>query len=118
MLSKEQIDRLADTVNEKVNLPFITESLEKTIFVQAIEVIDAKLEEVVPPDVLAFLNDLDDGLDEAEVKKWAEKESNMINERLNIPILDASQETQLLVTILEYILEGLKKNATLDKLIA
>jgi hypothetical protein len=113
MLTEAQIDTLADKVNAKINLPIVGERLERMLIKFGLNKLNARLEQVLPPEMSQLLDDAADGLSEAEVQLIEEKVVTYLNAEINIPILSEDQEKKLIETVVEELINAMKKGKTL-----
>ncbi len=113
MLTEEQIETLANKVNKEVNISIIGERLEFILIRFGIRRLDAKLQEVLPPDLYKMLEDASDGLSDEEIKVIEDKVVTILNEKVNVPILDEEQEKKLITAMMDKIIKALQKGKTL-----
>jgi translation elongation factor EF-1beta len=114
MLTEVQINALADKVNAKIDLPIVGERLERMLIKFGLNKLNAKLAEVLPPEMSQMLDDAADGLSDEEVQLIEEKVVTYLNEKINIPILNEDSERKLIETVVEELISALKKGKTLS----
>lgn len=114
MLSSEQIDAVTAKVNAKVNLPLLGERAEAAIFKMAVKQVLAFLEQNVPEDWGALINDTSEGLTPEEVDVIADKLVRFMNARIDIPLLGEDVEAKVFKIVVGFIIESMSKNKSLD----
>lgn len=112
MLSDEQIDWLADRLNEKVNLPIIGEKAEKAIITNALYKVLDVIEEELPPELVEFIDDATDGLEpqsEAEMDRIKDDMATFLNNNINLPLIGERKEQKVFEYIVDFIFEAMRK---------
>lgn len=112
MLTKKQINKIADALNEKINIPKVPEKWEKPIFRKGLKVIDKALDKKLPEEVKSILADATDGITDAEaeiVKEAVLKEVQKKTDDLP-PFLDKIAD-EFAVKAIDEIMKYLKKGA-------
>ena len=105
MLSDAQITQLADKINEKVNIPILSERREQKIIENLLRRVDDEIAKHLPPALQDIWNKLDDGINAAEAEELGDELTKLINEKLDIPLLNEQQEEKVLGTIVDLVME-------------
>ena len=116
ILTDVQINYLADKVNERVNLPLLGEKGERMVITRAIEKILEQLEENLPEELLALINDVNNGFlpgDAADAKRARKACIRYLNNKVNIPLVSERKEQRLFTIVVESLFEAMKKGRRL-----
>lgn len=105
MLTEEQIDRLADTLNESVDIPFAGEDSEKELLVTLLEQIDNQLGEI--DELNEIIDAVADGsVDEGEVEDMKSRAVEILNEHVDIPFVGEGSEEAMLRPVVDALVEA------------
>lgn len=115
MLSNEEVNALAQKVNQSINLPFIKEEREFVVFVKLIKWIDRKLYQLLPNEYYKLVKDSTDGISKEEARVIEERVTPIINNVVNIPVLTEKQEAKLISLILGLIINAMLKGFKLEE---
>ena len=109
MLTKEQIDRLADTLNESVDIPFTGEDTERDLLVSVLEKIDDQLGEVGDEfhDIIDAL--ADGSVDDAELEDMKARAVEILNEHVDIPFVGEGSEAALLEPVVDALIDSARE---------
>ena len=106
MLTEEQIDRLADTLNESLDIPFTGEDSEKELLITLLEQIDNQLGEV-GEEFNGIIDAVADGsVDEDEVEEMKSRAVELLNEHVDIPFVGESSEAAMLQPVVDALVEA------------
>lgn len=100
MLNEEQISSIAATLNEKINIPLMSEEKEQSMLEQAVGMINEQLSAVtgnLPESVQDILSRLADGISEEEAAELKEALVPALNEKVDIPFIGEEQEADMLI---------------------
>lgn len=100
MLSEEQISSVAAGLNEKINIPMLSEDKEQQMLEQAVGMINEQLAVVtegLPDSVKDILVRLQDGISEEEAAELKEALVPALNEKIDIPFIGEEQESDMLL---------------------
>jgi len=114
MLTDEEIAALAVKVNEKFNVPFLSEEKEFIVFVKIIKWIDRQLYAILPNEYYELVHDSSNGISDKEMVAIRARISPLINKVVDIPILSEGVEEMLIGFILDIILSALVKGFHLE----
>ncbi len=114
ILNENQINHIVDAVNKKVNIPILGEKAEAKLIrkfvVEALE----KLEEILSPEVLAYVNNASAGLVKGANLKEAKKRTvKMVNKDVNIPFISERREAQIFTIIIDIIFDAMQQGKEL-----
>lgn len=107
MLTNEQVLVLANKVNKKVNIPFLSEDKEFTVFFKIIRWIDKELYKLLPNEYYALIHDSSDGISEDEAENLKSRLVPLINKVIDIPILPEGVEAFVIDLILGLIINAM-----------
>ena len=115
MLTIEEVNALAQKVNETINLPFLNEEKEFVVFTKVIKWIDRQLYQLLPNEYYELVKDVRDGISKEEAIKIEERLTPLINNAINIPILTERQEEKLISLVLGLIINAMIKGFNLEE---
>jgi len=105
MLSESQINKIVQKLNAKIDIPIINERKEEKILENVLTKLDNKVAKELPPPLRDMWNKLDDGITEEEGAELAAKVTEIVNRKINIPLLNEKQEQKLISALVETIIE-------------
>ena len=106
MLTQEQIARLADTLNEMVDIPFVGEGREKDILVSALGTINGKLGEV-GPEFHGIIQAIADGkVDDGEMGGMKARAVEILNARVDVPFVGEGTEAAVLERVVDALIDS------------
>ena len=116
-MSKDEVEKLAAMLNKKINIPFFfSEPKEFAILVKIVTKIDMFLYNKLPNEIYDSIRSLDDGIvSDAEAKQVVVRLSKLANETIDIPYLSEITEHFVIRLLVGSIVNGMRKNWTLDK---
>lgn len=116
ILTDLQINYLVKKINDKVNLPLLGEQGEHRVITKAIEKILNHLEDNLPEELLALINDASNGFlpgDAADAKRAKKACIRHLNNKVNIPLVSERKEQKLFTIVVENLFEAMKKGRRL-----
>ncbi len=113
LLSVQELEFIAGKLNEKIDLPFLTEEQENVVLVKIAKQIDRYLYSVLPNEVYAMVKDASNGISEGEAEKIKARLAKLINKCVDIPIVGEEVEQLIFKTILDLIALAMQKGKTL-----
>lgn len=116
MLTDAEINALAQKVNKKINLPFLSEEKELVVFAKLVKWIDRELYKILPNEYYGLINDASNGLTTEEANDLRIRLTPMINKAINIPILSEESEEKLINTVLGAIIGAMIKGSKLEEI--
>lgn len=100
MLSEEQISSVAASLNERINIPMLSEDREQQMLEQAVSMMNEQLgavTESLPEEAKEILGRIQDGISEEDAATLKESLVPSLNERVDIPFLGEDQEADMLI---------------------
>ena len=101
MLTAQQVTSIATSINEKVNIPMLSEGREQEMMEQAINMINDQLDAVtaaLPDSVKDIFNRVQDGITDAEAIELKAELVSGLNANVDIPFLGEGQEADMLIS--------------------
>jgi hypothetical protein len=117
MLTDAEINALAQKINKKINLPFLSEEKELVVFAKLIKWIDRELYKILPNEYYSLIHDASDGLSSQEATDLEIRLTPLINNAINIPILSEKLEGKLISLVLSGIMGAMVKGSKLDEVV-
>jgi len=115
MLTDAEINALAQKVNKKINLPFLSEEKELVVFAKLVKWIDRELYKILPNEYYNLIHDVTDGISIQEAYDLEKRITPIINNVVNIPILTEKLEEKLISMVLGVIIGAMAKGSKLDE---
>lgn len=115
MLTNEETEKLATLLNEKINLPFINEEKEKTIFVKLVKQMDRVLYQNLPNELYGLVRDVDDGISEEEAEDLKRLLAPILDKKIDIPYVPEEMEKSIFEIFISLIVRGMKKGYSVLK---
>jgi ribosomal protein S13 len=115
MLSDEQVNAIAEMVNNAVNLPLLGEKTEFVVFAKIVRMLDSKLYELLPNEYYELINDASNGITEEEAAKMEERLTKLLNEKVNIPFISERKEEILIGIVIGQIIRAMVKGFKLSE---
>ena len=115
MLTEALVLVLAQKVNEKVNIPFLSESKELKVFFKIIRWIDKELYKILPNEYYELIHDSTDGISEEEAENLRTRLVPLINKVIDIPILPEGVEAFIIDFVLNLIIKAMIKGFKLEE---
>lgn len=116
MLTPAQKKKIAKFLNKKVDIPGVPDFFEQAIFAKAVDLLDAQLSSVLPPQVGKLLKSAD-GIDTKNRKTFAKSLTKIINKNVDIPLVNEKTEGIIIGAFVDVLVSAMGKNKTLNKLI-
>lgn len=117
MLTDAEINALAQKVNKKINLPFLSEEKELVVFAKLVKWIDRELYKILPNEYYSLIHDVSDGLTSQEATDLEIRLTPLINNAINIPILSEKLEGKLISLVLSGIMGAMVKGSKLEEVV-
>jgi hypothetical protein len=117
MIKPEQKERIVALVNSSIDIPVVPESLERSIFRKAIDLIDDALDTFLPKEIQALAESLSDGIERNNAKDFVENLTRFLNKKIDLPILNEEQEGKLIGLVVDLLVKSMTKNRTLNNLL-
>lgn len=91
-MNEDEIKELAIILNEKINVPIISETGEEKIIIKIVIKVDRFLYDHLPNEFYDLIRSMDNGIDDDEAKRLIIRLSKLANKHINIPYLPESVE--------------------------
>ena len=110
MISVEQLTRISDVINEKVNIPLIGEKVEKYVFTTLVCMVEIYFMDKLGISVLDFASeeDSDIGLS-LDMELIKEEFTEFINKELDFPVVGEKAEGKMIEGVLTIIIDAAVK---------
>ncbi|NOQ27167.1 MAG: hypothetical protein GQ564_17540 [Bacteroidales bacterium] len=112
-LTDDEIKELAQKLNEKINIPLISEVGEEKILTKIVTKIDNYLSENLPDEFYDLLRDSDKGISDEEAKQLIIRLTKTANKQIDIPYLPESVEGLAIKIVIKIIVESARKKCLL-----
>jgi len=109
VLTPQEEERVADTVNRAINIPFMSERREKKVFLAGIRLIDKAITLYLPKELIECIHNISDGVTHEEVAVLEKRLTPIINKMINIPLIPEFLEVRLISMVLGIILNAMRK---------
>ena len=116
ILKENQIEAIAEKLNEEINLPLLGEKAEKAIFLMGVRKVLEVAEETLPPEFNEFLTTATEGFEPGSEDALEGVKDNIvkfINEKVNLPIIGERKEKQLFQGVVDMLFNAMKKDNAL-----
>ena len=113
-LSPTQHIKLAEMLDKSINIPLVSNSKEKDIFLKLVRAIDSRVEAITPDEVLAALNSKD--VTVADMVAGAMKDNLVpfLADALAFPFLPTTIKRRVLDLVVDMLVEAAAETTTLD----
>lgn len=112
-LTDYEIKELVKRLNEKINLPLISEVGEEKILTKIVVKIDNYLSENLPDEFYDLLRDSNKGITDTEAQELIDRLSKIANKEINIPYLPEAVERIAIKFVIKIIVESARKQCLL-----
>ncbi len=109
ILSDEEIEVLASRLNEKINIPFIKEGTEQTIFVKIVKKFDRMLYKNLPNELYSLVKSSSDGISDEDAKQLEEVLGSRLNAQFDIPYIPEVLEQEIFEMLVGLIITAMRK---------
>lgn len=113
LLTDEEVEKIASKVNEKINLPFLSEDKEQIVFVKIVRLLDRSLYTLLPNEIYECIRMAQDGIDSEEAETIKTRITKAINNLVNLPFLTENQEEILFGIVIGIIINAMMKGNSL-----
>jgi len=114
-LTESEVKALAKLLNEKVNIPVVSETGEEKILFKIILHVDELLYDNLPNEIYDLVRSFDNGLGNEEVKRLIKTLSKKANDVVDIPYIPEGIEQKTLEFLIGIILNALQRNFDIMK---
>jgi hypothetical protein len=109
MLTEIQIHHLAEKINEEVSLNLLGEKMEQPMFWFIVKTIDAKVQQVVPPQMYHVLFSVNQGINEEETENLMIRLKEYLKANLQLPFVSKDKEQQIIEIFTSLFVTALSK---------
>lgn len=116
MLTNEQVDFIANKINEKINLPILGEKAEFFILKKAVIKLNDVLKDEIPEEYFEFLDDTAKGFDPGQEVHIQEVKNNVVefvNKKVDIPLVGENMEKEIFTVAIDVLLDAMTKQKKL-----
>lgn len=110
MLTPDEIAIIATKLNEKVNVPIITERAEYTMLIKIVRDIDRFLYKLLPNEIYGLVRDSADGISEEEAENMSRRLAKLVNKYIDIPYIPEGIEEKIFQLGIGIIVDAMRKN--------
>ena len=106
------IEYLSTQLNEKVNIPFLCESSEKTVLVKVDRKVDRYLYNALPNERCGLVQDTKEGVSGEEAEELTEILETRANKEINIKDLQEIVEQKMFEFLMGLIMSAMRKKGS------
>lgn len=114
LLQTEEVKKVAELLNSRIDIPWVPESMEGSVLEHAIGLIDSALEGVLPDAFAALMRDGSQGIDETEARAFGERLIQAINKKVDLPYFDETQEANFVKLMVDPLVQAMIDGETID----
>ncbi|MCG8698093.1 MAG: hypothetical protein MI922_08570 [Bacteroidales bacterium] len=114
-MKPQEIERIAYRLNEKINIPFVSEEKEGDILVKIVLKVDNFLYDNLPNEIYDLIRSTENGIDEEESKRLIKSFSELANRKIDIPYAPEGMEGFAIKLILTWVFKAMCKNSNIEK---
>ena len=113
-LKPEEVKKVAQVLNSRIDIPWVPEGMETSILEHAIGLIDSALEGVMPEVFAKLMHDGTQGIDEVEARAFGERLIQAINKKVDLPYFDEAQEANFIKMMVDPLVQAMIDGETID----
>jgi len=91
-MTQSEVKDLAQRLNDKIDVPLITEPSEEKILIKIVIKVDTFLYDNLPNELYDMIRSLDKGIDDDEAKRLITRLSTLANKKIDIPYIPETAE--------------------------
>ena len=114
-LTREEIMELAQKLNEKIDVPFVSETGEEKILVKIVVKIDTFLYDHLPNEFYDLVRSLEGGISDQEAKRLIKRLAKLANEKIDIPYIPEAMEYIAIRFLIGIIINAARREWDLNK---
>jgi hypothetical protein len=114
-MTMEEVKDLAQRLNNRINVPLISETGEEKIFVKIILTIDTFLYDHLPNEFYDLIRSTDMGIDDKEAKRLVRRLTRLANEKIDIPYLPEAAEHFVFKFVIGIVVKAARKTLDFEK---
>lgn len=108
-MTDEEIKDLAQRLNEKIDVPIISETREERIFVKIVFKMDRFLYDNLPNEFYDLIRSTKNGINDEEAKRLVKRLARLANKRVEIPYIPESLEYIVIRFVIGVIINAARK---------
>ncbi|WP_156820900.1 hypothetical protein [Dasania marina] len=116
MLTDEEVEILASKLNDKIDIPFIKEGTEQTIFVKTVKKADRLLYQSLPNEIYGLVKNISDGISDSDAEELVSVLGTRLNNKFDIPYVPEWIEQKIFETLIGLIVSAMRKNYSILEL--
>jgi len=116
MLTDEETEILASRLNKEINIPFVKEGTEQTIFVKTVKKADRLLYQSLPNELYSLVKSTSDGISDADVEGLESVLGTRLNKKFDIPYVPEWVEQKIFETLIGLMVSAMRKNFSMSAL--
>ena len=114
-LTSHQVMDLAERLNKKVDIPFISETGEEKLLIKIITKVDNYLYDNLPNEIYDLMHSLDHGIDDQEAARIGSKLADLANKKIDIPWIPEPAEYLAIRFVIGVVINAARKNFDYEK---
>lgn len=114
-LTEAEVKDLASKLNDKVNIPLISETREEKILIKVILRVDTFLYDNLPNEIYDLVRSLENGIEDEEATRLINRLSILANEKINIPYIPEAAEYVAIKFVIRVVINAARKNWNFDR---
>ena len=116
MLSDEEVEILATKLNEKINIPFVKEGTEQTIFVKVVRKADRFLYQSLPNELYGLVQKTGDGISDDDAEELESVLGTRLNKKFDIPYVPEWIEQKIFERLIGLLVTAMRRNFSISEL--
>lgn len=114
-MTPEEVKDLAIRLNEKIDVPFISETGEEKILVKVIFKIDTFLYDHLPNEFYDLIRSTDHGISKKEARRLVRRLTRLANDKIDIPYLPEVAERIAIKFVIGMVVKAARKKLNFDE---
>ena len=114
-LTEAEVKDLASKLNDKVNIPLISETREEKILIKVILRVDTFLYDNLPNEIYDLVRSSKSGIEDEEATRLINRLSILANEKINIPYIPEAAEYVAIKFVIRVVINAARKNWNFDR---
>lgn len=111
LLNKDETIAIAQRLNEKVSLPFLSEAKEHSVLVKMILKIDNYLYDQLPNEIYELIHNVDEGFDDMEAAQLAARLSKQTHKDITFTFLTSHLEYYSITFVLTLLINAMREGS-------
>ncbi len=114
-MTDDEIKDLAKRLNEKIDVPLVTETGEEKILIKVVIKVDRFLYDYLPNEFYDLVRSLDKGIDDNEARRLIKRLSRLANRHIDLPYIPEPMEYVAIRFVLGIIVNSARKEWDMDR---